>query len=134
MILNSRRLRTFSSKLRFSCATNLRILAATGIPSEDVTDAKLTDESRCDQHGCKDCYREQCGDVFVDDMVLLQGNEVGDHSEEYPAAITEEVDKEDLQLEGEAGAAANQNAKAVVFSLRNQVGGLVRALRVFKVR
>lgn len=101
--------------------------------------------SRCAEHNCKDCYEEKCGDVFLDEMVLL--HEVKEAAEECQdevgpptndAGVDQQQQQQQEQQQNEEDGSSkgnpNQNAKAVVFSLRNQVGGLVRALRVFKVR
>ncbi|OQR69030.1 tryptophan 5-hydroxylase 1-like [Tropilaelaps mercedesae] len=92
--------------------------------SKALKEAEQVAGTLCDQYSCEGCCEGHFGDVFADD-----------ESSDRPGNDVREADDEEFLAGLETGPAswtAHQNAKAVVFSLKNQVGGLVRALRVFK--
>lgn len=103
---------------------------------EAVSEVSLDSESvplkhPCGEPHCGDGCHSHPGDVFVDDTVLVSGTE--QLIEDPDCVLTEASGLICGDADPSANSAGNPNAKAVVFSLRNQVGGLVRALRVFKV-
>lgn len=83
----------------------------------------------CKQSCGESCCQEHYGDVFLDDAVLWQSTS-GSADDESTVGVP--AGRCDFANSGDS--ASKPSSKAVVFSLRNQVGGLVRALRVFKAR
>ena len=87
----------------------------------DTVDEKVCS---CPEKTADDIQDDICNEVFRDERVLQIAGEQSDAggASDDVAVSCQTVSSDD-----------NPSAKAVVFSLRNQVGGLVRALRVFKV-